>query len=83
MFGRFFNGVKTIAGKAWDVMKPTLRTIGSFAVKNHQPISMLINQATQTSDNPYVRMIGTGAIAGSALATRAGIGNNYLQPPPQ
>lgn len=83
MFGRFFNGVKAVVGKAWDVVKPTLRKIGEFAVKNHQPISMLLNSATQTSDNPYVRMIGTGAIAGSALATRAGIGTNYLQPPPQ
>lgn len=83
MFGRFFNGARAVAGKVWDIVKTPLRTIGSFAVKNHQPIAMLLNQATQTSDNPYVRMIGTGAIGASALATRAGIGNNYLQPPPQ
>lgn len=81
MLRRLFDGLKQGIGKFFAVVKEPLRKLGSFAVKNHQPLAMLINQATQTSDNPYVRMIGTGAIGASALATRAGIGNNYLQQP--
>ena len=81
MLRKLFSGLGNVAGRVLGAVKGPLRKLGQFATANHQPIAMLLNQATQTSDNPYVRMIGTGAIAGSALATRVGIGNNYLQPP--
>jgi hypothetical protein len=83
MLRRLFEGIKQGAGRVFGALKEPIQRLGQFAVKNHQPLAMLLNQAAQMSDNPYVRMIGTGAIGASALATKAGIGNNYLQPPPQ
>lgn len=83
MLRKLFSGLKQGVGRMLGSIKEPIRKLGQFAISNHQPLAMLLNQATQASDNPYVRMIGTAGIGASALATKMGIGNNYLQPPQQ
>lgn len=85
MFGRFFNGVKAVAGKAWDVVKPTLRKIGEVGMKYHQPIAMITSGLLGSSGNPTLQKLGAGVALGSAYLTSKGVGNNYLstsQPQP-
>lgn len=64
MLRRLFEGLKQGVGRLFGVVKEPLRKIGQFAVQHHQPIAALVNAATSQSDNPYVRLIGTGAVAG-------------------
>jgi hypothetical protein len=82
MLRKLFQGLTKGAGRVFGVLKEPLRKLGQFAVEHHQPISALINAATSQSDNPYVKALGSGAVLGSALATRAGIGRNYASSPP-
>jgi hypothetical protein len=82
MLGNFLSRVKGIAQKALGATGTVLRKIGSFAVQHHQPISALVNAATSSSENPYVKALGSAAVLGSALATRAGVGKNYSNSPP-
>lgn len=82
MLRRLFEGLKQGAGRVFGAIKDPLRKLGQFALTHHQPISALINAATSQSENPYVKALGSGAVLGSALATRAGIGKNYASSPP-
>lgn len=82
MLRRLFEGVKQGVGKFFGVVKEPLRRIGSFIAQHHQPISALVNAAASQSQNPYIKALGSGAVLGSALATRAGVGQNYASSPP-
>jgi hypothetical protein len=82
MLGNFLNRVKGIAQKALGATGTVLRKVGSFVKEHHQPISALVNAATSSSENPYVKALGSAAVLGSALATRAGVGKNYTGAPP-
>lgn len=77
MLRRLFDGLKQGAGRVFGTIAPPLRRIGSVLLQHHQPISALINAATSQSENPYVKAVGSAAVLGSALATRAGYGVNY------
>jgi hypothetical protein len=77
MLRRLFDGIKQGAGKFVGVVKEPLRKLGQMALQHHQPISALINAATSRSENPYLKAVGSAAVLGSALATRAGYGVNY------
>lgn len=77
MLRRLFEGIKQGAGRFFSIVKNPLRKIGQMALQHHQPISALINAATSQSENPYVKAVGSAAVLGSALATRAGYGVNY------
>lgn len=78
----FFNAARAVASKVLGHTGAVLRKVGSFVKEHHQPVSALINAATSQSDNPYVKAIGSGAVLGSALATRMGVGRNYGTSPP-
>jgi hypothetical protein len=82
MLRRLFEGLKQGVGKVWGVVKEPLRRLGQFTATHHQPISALVNAVTSQSDNPYVKAVGSAAVLGSALATRAGVGRNYASSPP-
>jgi hypothetical protein len=82
MLRRLFDGIKQGVGKVFGVIKEPLRKIGQFALTHHQPISALINAATSRSENPYLKAVGSAAVLGSSLATRAGIGGSYGNTPP-
>jgi hypothetical protein len=78
MFGRFFNGVKAVASKVWDVVKTPLRKVGEIGIKYHQPISMVASGLLGASGNPTLQKLGAGVALGSAYLTSKGVGNNYL-----
>lgn len=78
MLRRLFEGLKSGAMKAFSVIKEPLRRVGSFIKQNHQPLAVLTNAITSQSDNPYVRALGSTAVAGSAYLSSKNIGNNYF-----
>jgi hypothetical protein len=82
MLRRLFEGIKQGAGRVVGLIKEPLRRIGSFVAQHHQPISALVNAVASQSENPYIKALGSGAVLGSALATRAGVGRNYASSPP-
>lgn len=78
----FFNRLKGVATRVLGVTGNVIRKVGSFVKEHHQPLSALVNAATSQSENPYVKALGSAAVLGSALATRAGIGKSYGSSPP-
>jgi len=84
MLGNFLNKAKSVAMRVLGQTGPVLKKVGNFVLTHHQPIAALTNAITSQSDNPYVKNIGSAAVLGSALATRAGIGRSYFNSsPPQ
>lgn len=82
MLGNFFNRIKGVAGRVLGATGTVVRKLAGVIKEHHQPISALVNAATSQSENPYVKAIGSAAVLGSALATRAGVGKNYASSPP-
>lgn len=70
----FFKGVRRFFGQTGKV----LRQVGSFAVKQHQPISMLLHGLGEATGNSAMKNIGNLAMIGSAAATAGGHGIDYL-----
>jgi hypothetical protein len=84
--GRVKSGLNKVVGNVGSALKrvgqhtlPVLKSVGSFALKHHQPIAMLATGLADAMPNSKVaQAIGAGAFIGSAALTAKGIGENWL-----
>jgi hypothetical protein len=95
-FMDFLSGVRRtgsrILGQIGSTLKrvgetalPALKTVGNFVVNHHQPISALLQGASDLMpNNTLLRNVAGASMLGSAVLTSRGVGKDYFnrRPPP-
>jgi len=78
VIGQIGDGLKRVG----EMALPVLKSIGNFAVNHHQPISALLQGASDLMpQNQLLKNVAGASLIGSAVLTGRGVGKNYYQRP--